>query len=181
MCINFSTRTVELRSSKRRKILHFSFSSFISFSFFLFSFLLSSLFFLSSFTNSFCLFPFYFCFFLSLFSFLFTFLFFSSYQRILFFLLFYFLFLISFFSFSHFLFFFSLFGAYLTGWSREEAFSPFTHVTCVVHNFPPYFLIALFHFFIASSFMWIIVSHTFKCTTWLFPCVTLLGCHVASP
>ena len=41
----------------------------------------------------------------------------------------------------------------------------------------PYFFIS----FIASSFMWLIVSHTFKCTTWILPCVTLLGCHVASP
>ena len=72
-----------------------------------------------------------------------------------------------------------LFGASLTGWSREEASSPFPHATCVVLNFPSFFLIPLFPF-IASSIMWLIVSHTFKCTTWLLPCVTLLGCHVAS-
>ena len=58
-CTNFSTRTVELRPSEHREILHFSFSSFIFF--FRFFHFLRTLFFL--------------CF--SFFSFIFAFLFFS--------------------------------------------------------------------------------------------------------
>ena len=172
-CNNFSTRTIELQPSEHWEILHFSFSSFLSFSFF------------------FRFFPFlrtlFFLYLVSLFSFLFSFicflfpLFLTLTQRILFFfvpILFHFL--IIFFSFSLFFwkFLFSFFfGAYLTIRSKEEISSPFPHAICVALKFSFISFIS----FIASSHMWLIVSHTFKCTIWLLPCVTLLGCHVASP
>ena len=116
-----------------------------------------------------------FCFFLSFLSF-FAFLLFFSHNFFSSFSLSHLCFLI----FSFLLAFSPLFGSSLTDWSREEASSPFPHAICVVLNFPSFFLIPLFPF-IASSIMWLVMSHTFKCTTWILPCVTLLGCHVASP
>ena len=107
-----------------------------------------------------------------------------------------FLFLISFFSFLFaFLFFFStnsfspfLFGLFsyppieiaIDRMSKEETSSPFPfcHMPFPCISF---LFLYLFYSFIASSPMWLIVSHTFKCTTWLLPCVTPLGGHVASP
>ena len=156
MCNNFSTRTVELRPSEGREILPFPF--FFSFPFFFP-------------TNPF-LFAYFFLFF-PFFAFLLSFSFLSTNS-------FLFAFLFSLLIFSFLLEFSPIFRASLTGWSREEASSPFLHATCVVLNFPSFFLIPLFSF-IASSIMWLIVSHTFKCTTWLLPCVTLLGYHGASP
>ena len=153
VCTNFSTQTVELRPSERHEILHFSFffSHFLPFLRILIFFPLRILFFFASFFL------------------FFSHHFFSSFSLSHFFLL----------IFSFLLAFSPLFGSSWTGWSREEASSPFPHATCVVLNFPSFFLISLFPF-IASSIMWLIVSHTFKRTTWLLPCVTLLGFHVAS-
>ena len=129
-CNNFSTRTVELRPSERREILPFFFFSPFLFFFFSFS------------TNSFIFF------FASFFLFPLT-------QRILFdsYLISFFLLIFSFSFLS------SLFGSSWTGWSREEASSPFPHATCVVLNFPSFFLIPLFPF-IASSIMRLIVNVT---------------------
>ena len=129
-CNNFSTRTVELRPSERREIhLFFFFSPFLFF------------FFLSFSTNSF------------------IFLLLSSFFLLpneLFLVPISFLFFLLIFSFS---FLSSHFGSSWTGWSREEASSPFPHATCVVLNFPSFFLIPLFPF-IASSIMRLIVSVT---------------------
>ena len=84
------------------------------------------------------------------------------------------------FPFSLLLFFSPLLGFALTELVKGGNFLPLSscHLCgpCFSSLFP-YFFIS----FIASSFMWLIVSHTFKCTTWILPCVTLLGCHVASP
>ena len=62
-----------------------------------------------------------------------------------FFLLFFFSsFLLIFSSFWHFL---LPFGSSLTEWSREEASSPFPHATCVVLNFPSFFLNSFISFY----------------------------------
>ena len=95
------------------------------------------------------------------------------------------IFFFSFFS-SHFLFlislllfFFSL-GSPLTGFcQRRKLPLPFLMLLVTSTIFLPHFSY-FFYPFIASRLMWLIVSHTFKCTTWLFPCVTPSGCHVAS-
>ena len=51
--------------------------------------------------------------------------------------------------------------------------------TCHPHIFFPYF--SYFPFFLFPSLdTWLNVSHSHKCTTWLMPCVTPLGFHVAS-
>ena len=78
------------------------------------------------------------------------------------------------FPFSLLLFFSPPLGFALTELVKEGNFIPLSSYHSSLF---PYFFIS----FIASSFMWLIVSHTFKCTTWILPCVTLLGCHVASP
>ena len=188
-CTNFSTWTVELRPSEGQEILHFSFSSFLSFSFFLFLFIFS---FLSFPTNSFLSLFFFLCF--SFFSFLFSFLFFSfcfSFlflfplflpltQRILFGS-----YLISFYHSCLLIFSFLLAISLLLRISidrigqRRKLPPFFLQATCVVLDFPHFSFISLLPF-ITSSLMCLIVSHTFKCTTWLLPCVTFLGCHVAS-
>ena len=67
--------------------------------------------------------------------------------------------------------FLSHFGAYLTIQSKKEISSPFP-LSHFVWSSILLFFIYLFPF-IASSIMWLIVSHTFKCTTWILPCVTL--------
>ena len=173
MCTNFSTRTIELRPSEHREILHFPFSSFLPFSF---PFLLYFS------TNSFCFFfspLFYFSLFLFLISFsphFFSFLSTNSFSPP-FFVSFFLLSLLLFFSLS-----FSL-------WICIDRIFQW-------RKLPPHyllnFLFSKFFFMTSSptwlnvsheiiSHTWLIVSHSFKWTTWLLPSVTLLRCHVASP
>ena len=148
-CTNFSTRTVELRPSERREILHFSFSSFLSFSFF----------FVSSSTNSFSFLSFL-IFFIPFSHFIFSsFLLLISppFSLLLFSFPFFFFLSSSTNSFCSFWNFLLPFGSSLIKWSREKASFPFPHATCVVHVFPSLFISFLISF-IASSFMWLIVS-----------------------
>ena len=166
-CNNFSTRTVELRSSKRREILHFSFS--LSFPFF---------FFVSPFLSFFPFFLYKFFLFLSFFflplSFSVFFVFFPFYLSFLFllpneffFFLFYFFFLISFFSFSLLLFFFSLFGAFsllgstLTAWVKGGNFLLIASCHLCGHCFSFIFHLFLIPF-LTSHNMWLNESHTIK-------------------
>ena len=59
-------------------------------------------------------------------------------------------------------------------------FPPLSSIaTCHHHHFSVNFLIFLFPLFPLFD-TWLNVSHSHKCTTWLMPCVTHLGCHVAS-
>ena len=83
-------------------------------------------------------------------------------------------------SFSSFLFFFS-FNSYPIGFYQKWGKlhpppppPPLPHLSS-----PPFFLIFLFLLF-PSFDTWLNVSHSHKCTTWLMPCVTHLGFHVAS-
>ena len=87
-------------------------------------------------------------------------------------LLFHFLFS---FSFSLFLFYHS------TDFIKVGETSPHFPLPCHMSS-PQFYLIFLdFSFPIISLFdTWLHVSHSHKCTTWLMPCVTPLGCHVAS-
>ena len=71
------------------------------------------------------------------------------------------------------LFLFSLFSLLVLSYPTELSllFAP-------ILNF---FFLILFSFpIISSTYTWLNVSHSYKCTTWLMPCVTLLGCHVTS-
>ena len=166
-CNNFSTQTVGAPENPP---------------FFLFFFPFLFFFFVSPSTNSFS--------FLSFFSFLYSFFsfhfllisssHFSSFFSFAFLISFLFFLSSSTNSFCSFWHFLLPFGSSLTDWSRKEASFPFPHATCVVYVFPSLFLYFLIPF-VTSSIMWLIVSHIFKCTTWLLPCVTLLGYHVASP
>ena len=96
--------------------------------------------------------------------------FFLSFSFLLFFLSSLFL-LISFSIISslHFLFSLGIFSSFLSIpliRSKEEISSPFPYAICVVHTFPslfPYFFISFYDI----TIMWLIVSHTFKCTTWI--------------
>ena len=166
--IDFNTQTVELRPSERRKNSPFSSSSFLpllscflSFSpvcFPSFSIFFSFLFSLSyppnilSFVCSHLIFSFFFYFYHFLFYF--------------FFFIFYFLFLIWIAS---------------TEWAKSGGnFPPLSSIaTCRHRHFSLNFLIFLFSLF-PSFDTWLNVSHSHKCTTWLMPCVTPLGCHVVS-
>ena len=140
-CTNFSPRTVELRRSKSWEIFLFPFllSPFPFVSLYeLFSFL-----FISSFLFPFC------------FSFSHPYFFSSHFPS---FLLFIFFFLLAF---------SPPFWSIALIRSKEEISSPFSHAICVVHTFPslfPYFFISFYDI----TIMWLIVSHTFKCTTWIF-------------
>ena len=81
------------------------------------------------------------------------------------------------FSFSHFL---SLFGATTHSVKKEKISSRFPLTICVAIKFPSLFLISLFPFYDIINQMaqcepwdsffhtWLIVSHSFKWTTWLF-------------
>ena len=101
----------------------------------------------------------------------------------------------------HFLFFsfpfsFSLFSNFLFSFIFSFLFSLFDpyppNCSKSRGNFPPLYSMPHdfftnfpychdFSFPIISSFdTWLNVSHSHKCTTWLMPCVTPLGCHVAS-
>ena len=66
-----------------------------------------------------------------------------------------------------------------TKWSKGGGnFPPLSSIaTCHHHYFSLNFLIFLFPLF-PSFDTWLNVSHSHKCTTWLMPCVTPLGCHV---
>ena len=157
-CTNFSPRTVKLRLSESREIFHFPF-------------LLSPFpFFLS--TNCF---PFFlFSFLLSFFYFRFAFLFFFSFL-----ILFPFHFLLSLCIFSSFL-------EHTPHPVEGGNFLPFSSNHLCDYQFSilfPFFFIPLYDIII----MWLIVSHTFKCTTWLFqvslswgamwPPLNLAMCH----
>ena len=181
--IDFSSRTVELRSSECLENLPFCFSLpfiYLSLSDF-FSFLFASppfLFFFLSFSpflihrTSFLLFapisfshflisPFSFISPFSLISLIFSLLSFSSL----------FIFLPFLFSISH-----------LDCINRSKSrgnFLPLSSIaTCHHHHFSLNFLIFLFPLF-PSFDTWLNVSHSHKCTTWLMSCVTPLRCHVA--
>ena len=107
-------------------------------------------------------------------------MFFSSFPSFLSFLLF---FSFSHFS-SHFLFSFGIFSPIwiiIDHMGQRRKFPPHFLMPFMWPSFFLFFFFISYFPFIVSSFMWLIVSHTFKYTTWLLPCVTLLGCHVASP
>ena len=147
--INFSSSTVELRSSECRENLHFCFSLSIRFIFFPPSVCFPSFFFLLPYPLNFPLFvcshP------ISFFSFLsFSHFFFSS---------------LSFPSFSIFYFLFLIWIASIK-WSKSGGnFPPLSSIpTCHQHHFSINFLIFLFPLF-PSFDTWPNVSHSHKCTT----------------
>ena len=102
------------------------------------------------------------------------------------FLLLFVLILLSFsFSFSSFpfyflFFFFTLLPVWIKVGETSHHFPPLTHVTFTF--FLDFSLIFLYFSFIIFPPLdtWLNVSNSHKCTTWLMPCVTPLGCHVAS-
>ena len=96
-----------------------------------------------------------------------------------------FLFFFPFFHFFLYLFFFLFSFLFLiwiasTEWSKSGGNFPLLSsiATCHHHHFSLNFLI--FFPLFPSFDKWLNVSHSHKCTTWLMPCVTTLGCHVAS-
>ena len=166
--IDFSSRTIKLFTVKipgKSPFLFLSLSLFIQFFFFPHPVCFPSfflLFFFSSLIHRTS--PFLFAH--ALFPFPFLFLFLSHFLIYFFFFPFSFLFLIWISS---------------TKWSKSGGnFPPLASIaTCHHHKFSLNFLIFLFPLY-PSFDTWLNVSHSHKCTRWLIPCVTPLGCHVPS-
>ena len=158
--IDFNSCIVEIRSSERRENLPFLFSPFLPFVFL----------------------PLYLPFLLvfSIHHFIFNFIFLLSFLSFSLF----FIFLFSSLSFppSPFCLDFSPFLPYPPNCPSGETCHPFLPLPHVITTiFLDFLFFSYFAFpLIPPLSIWLIMQHSHKCTTWLFPCVTPLGCHVAS-